>query len=800
MVTSDTPPFDPPFSVIPSQPESHPEEGTTSDRDRSLIPSSSMTLLDDILKVRGWDRRDGQVKMVEAFAGPRDQGQPQVAVTAPVGTGKTLGLLVGSLPWARRIMVTTSTKNLQRQVGEELAELSDNLMSLYGYRLRYMIMKGRANYLNIERTEALLRYQFGALPGEEQDDSEDEPDFGGPVTTDTDDDDRVGVSVSTDKFTEEHWEALTTAYTNTVAAMTNHDFIHLDQGDLIALMPFEMQSQVCVSRNDKHSRSPWPTGDSPDLVDEVIAKARCPWRMAYAASMKADILVINISLLTAEMVKARALGVMKPSLLPETDIIVMDEAHHSEQKFREGMTKQYHAAQFARELSMMLGRMEKAGMPSTDVRHLKDQLSSHGEAIANLADRGASRTELATELTQFAMTLGDATTGMTVRSGAPRALSVLAAPLRDNFISVLNETAESLTERARDSDEPANRVDVAWWSEKSKRPISFEDDRPIITVVPIDLTDVADSLSYFARTFQPFIRGTEGASFQNALENHRGRGYIGMCSGTMTKSAPTSLGMFEVRYEQVSSPFSPFAQRLFLPTGLPEPKGKQRIKWYQSGWTEAEKAILASGGRTLFLCTSDAAIREFSDKALRSDALKRAGISVLVQHKQSDKAELTRKFREHHESVLFGTINSFGEGVDIPGPSLSLVVIDKIPFPLPDDPIHKAREASAARRGISTFMVSTDAASVMFAQGAGRLIRSNDCIGGVMTLDPRIANTRYGSKIIALLPPESCYTNDIAQFCAWQKMVIEKAGTPDIGRKAPKPKDAVWRPLAALKR
>jgi ATP-dependent DNA helicase DinG len=115
--------------------------------------------------------------------------------------------------------------------------------------------------------------------------------------------------------------------------------------------------------------------------------------------------------------------------------------------------------------------------------------------------------------------------------------------------------------------------------------------------------------------------------------------------------------------------------------------------------------------------------------------------------------QLVKEFAADEATSLFGTL-SLWQGVDVPGPSLRLVVIDRIPFPRPDDPLASARTRAADARGGSGFMeVSANHAALLLAQGAGRLLRSMDDRGVVAILDPRLVTKRYGEYLRASLPP-----------------------------------------------
>ncbi len=114
---------------------------------------------------------------------------------------------------------------------------------------------------------------------------------------------------------------------------------------------------------------------------------------------------------------------------------------------------------------------------------------------------------------------------------------------------------------------------------------------------------------------------------------------------------------------------------------------------------------------------------------------------------------LVRRFADDDATSLFGTL-SLWQGVDVPGPSLTCVIIDRIPFPRPDDPLVTARQRAADARGGNGFLaVSATHAALLLAQGTGRLLRGMDDRGVVAVLDPRLATARYGSFLRASLPP-----------------------------------------------
>jgi hypothetical protein len=138
---------------------------------------------------------------------------------------------------------------------------------------------------------------------------------------------------------------------------------------------------------------------------------------------------------------------------------------------------------------------------------------------------------------------------------------------------------------------------------------------------------------------------------------------------------------------------------------------------------------------------------------------------VLAQG-DADAGRLAREFLEDETSVLVGT-RSFWGGIDAAGVACVLVVIDKIPFPVPDDPMHAARRARAQERGVDAFVtVDLPAAALVLAQGAGRLIRRRDDRGVVAVFDSRLANRQYKTHLLAAMPPFR-RSVDLAQTCAF---------------------------------
>jgi ATP-dependent DNA helicase DinG len=199
----------------------------------------------------------------------------------------------------------------------------------------------------------------------------------------------------------------------------------------------------------------------------------------------------------------------------------------------------------------------------------------------------------------------------------------------------------------------------------------------------------------------------------------------------------------------VGSPFD-FANQgmLYLPKHLPEPT---RDGTSPQVLEELGELIDAAGGRTLALFSSWRGV-EAADAHLRN-VLKERPIAIITQKRGDAVAPLVERFAKDETSVLLGTM-SLWQGVDVPGSSCILVVIDRLPFPRPDEPVLAARSALADTAGGSGFMqVSVPRAALLLAQGAGRLIRSIDDRGVVAIMDSRIVTKRYGSILLNSMPP-----------------------------------------------
>ncbi|MBW4030354.1 MAG: ATP-dependent DNA helicase [Acidobacteria bacterium] len=214
-----------------------------------------------------------------------------------------------------------------------------------------------------------------------------------------------------------------------------------------------------------------------------------------------------------------------------------------------------------------------------------------------------------------------------------------------------------------------------------------------------------------------------------------------LTSATIPDSLPAQLGLEDVRIETFASPFD-YAHHslLYVPAGFP---GRNESGAEAAIIDELVTLIDAAGGRTLALFTNRAVMNRVAEAvAARIDT------PVLVQGTLS-RQRIIEKFRDSAEASLFA-VTSFWQGIDVAGHSLSLVTIDRLPFSVPNDPLLKARQERSAN---PFFDVDLPRATMLLAQGVGRLIRNRSDRGVVAVLDTRLAEARYRSLLFKKLPP-----------------------------------------------
>jgi ATP-dependent DNA helicase DinG len=306
-----------------------------------------------------------------------------------------------------------------------------------------------------------------------------------------------------------------------------------------------------------------------------------------------------------------------------------------------------------------------------------------------------------------------------------------AASARAEAVASLTEIADTATRiLAAFAPTIPDRTDVVWLDHEDNRGST----RAVLRVAPLSVAGLlrnrlfADSTAVLTSATL-----TVGGSF-DAMATAWG------LADAQSDDGPRWRGL------DVGSPFQHAkAGILYVAAHLPPP-GRDGTGSAEQ-LSEIADLVTAAGGRTLGLFSSMRAAR-----AAAEAMSERLSTPVLCQGDDST-AALVEQFSADASTSLFGTL-SLWQGVDVPGPSLSLVIIDRIPFPRPDDPLLSARQRAVAAGGGNAFMaIAASHAALLLAQGAGRLLRGVDDRGVVAVLDSRMATARYGGYLRASLPP-----------------------------------------------
>lgn len=466
----------------------------------------------------------------------------------------------------------------------------------------------------------------------------------------------------------------------------------------------------------KEDSAVWPlvTSNTDNcLGQECPAWSRCHLVEARKRAQEADIVVINHHLLCADFaIKGTGFG----ELLPAADAFIIDEAHQlpdvasnffgsslSTRQLLElvtDTTTEYHRE--AGDLPKILDQLEALKKAARDLRLAFGTAQRRG-AWAEI--EGDSKVQEALDNT--AGTLEFLVGMLKVVEGRGKGL--------DSCL----ERATAMQTLLGELREPEAPEQVVRWFEVFGQSLRLNS-------TPIDIADVFG---------QQMARHSAAWVFTSAT----------LAVGDSFKHFQHQLGLFEARTAQWDSPFDFQQQALwYVPRGMPEPSDKNYLK---AVMRESLPLIEASRGRAFMLFTSHRALND------AADWLEDEGVEypLLVQG-EAPKAELLKRFVEHGNAILLGTA-SFWEGVDVRGEALSLVIIDKLPFASPGDPVLQARLDAIKARGGSPFMhYQVPQAAIALKQGAGRLIRDVSDRGVLMLCDPRLLKKQYGHTFLAAMP------------------------------------------------
>lgn len=479
-----------------------------------------------------------------------------------------------------------------------------------------------------------------------------------------------------------------------------------DRDDLKPGVPDRSWSQVSVSAR------------------ECLGVARCPFgtecfsERARGLAGRADVVVTNHALLAIDAVSESA-------VLPEHALLVVDEAHELVDRVTSVATAELTSAA----LGVASRRISRLVSPEL-VQRLDATTANFAAAIHDGTPGRIDR--LDEDMTTYLAALRDVATA--ARSAIDTTNDAKAASARAEAVAALSEISETAS-RVLASFGPAipDRTDVVWLEHEENR----GSPRPVLRVAPLSVGGLLRQ-RVFSRSTVVLTSATLtiGGSFDA----------MAAAWGLTAPASDDDGGDARWRGLDVGSPFQHAkAGILYVAAHLPPP-GRDGVGSAEQ-LTEIAELVTAADGRTLGLFSSMRAARAAAE-AMRE----RLSTPVLCQGDDSTSA-LVEQFSAEPQTSLFGTL-SLWQGVDVPGPSLSLVLIDRIPFPRPDDPLLGARQRAVAARGGNGFMaVAANHAALLLAQGSGRLLRRVTDRGVVAVLDSRMVTAGYGGYLRASLPP-----------------------------------------------
>jgi ATP-dependent DNA helicase DinG len=642
--------------------------------------------------LQGLVPRGAQQDMARAVAAALDQRAP-LLVHAPTGVGKSLGYLVPIVAAGRRAIVATATKALQAQLLErDLPRLAD------AFGTTSALLMGRGNYVCLSKADGLVAATRLAATAQEEAALE-----------------LVDWAVESD----------------TGSRLDAPPGVRDDVWDLVSTSGEDCPGQKGCAFHD-----------------------RCFAERAREQARDVDVVVTNHHLLLLEL-ELRQLADAPGVMLPEADVVVVDEAHrlagHAADLYGVSVT----AARVSRAGAAADAVARAAGVRSDWARRLRASWERHAGELRPGAVVPGSRAALG-----LAQALGPVLAEAEAARGSLRDLTGLDEELQGGLHAArrrLHGLCRDLARLIEPEQEDGQPGSDPGPGPGQGRGGDWRPPGPARDHGGGPGPDPDDSgwgeLAVWVEERRDGGRAVRSALVEpgpvlQAVLWDRVPTTVA-CSATLAvagrlDAAQAALGVGDAAGLVAASPFD-FRRNalLYVPAAVPAPSSD---RFQAAAEQELRGLVEWSSGRALVLCTSWRAVERFAA------AVADLPYELLVQGDDTP-ARLTARFRDEVASVLVAT-RTFFEGVDVPGPSLSLLVLDRLPFPRPDDPLLSERGRRVERQGGSRFAtVWLPEAAVSLQQALGRLVRSESDRGVMAVLDRRLADAAYGATLLASLPP-----------------------------------------------
>lgn len=654
-----------------------------------------------------FEERPVQVELLQNIV--KAFNENKIAVfEAGTGVGKSYSYLIPSVLWAlvnhERVIISTGTINLQQQLCEKDIPAVEKIV---GKKFKYVLMKGRQNYVCIRRLN-----------------------------------DAVSILDLFEGESDELKKIAEWAQSSPSGSRSDMTFMPSEN----VWSKVNSESDACMGKK------------CPFFGECFVMKIR-------KEAATANLIVVNHHLLFADIEsRLSGAGYEDAAVLPPYHHIIFDEAHGIENAATSFFSESVNRFKLNKLINQMYRKRknsEYGHLCSLAVLSANDEKAMDAFDVTNKIKLALTNVEIAAKdllANEYTKRLFEGS----ARDFGPLLVAIgeLCRSL-GSFTGIIREVMDGIDEDDKDApcyweskvilrhlesyvillknfsvwDE--KRDDVFWIQKKRLPPDMIRDgaDAEYITLTqtPLDISHLMNDgvFEQMASVICTSATLKTGHDF----------------SYWMRRTGVTLAGDDRIIKGEFPSPFPYNKNMLFaVPNDAPTPDNIQFQQWVEMA---LPRLIQAAAGRTLVLFTSYESLKSAHRAAIAS---LRSFPGRIMKQGDDDNGKLLEAFKKENESVLFAT-DSFWQGVDIPGESLSQVIIVKLPFTVPNDPVFVARAEAIEKRGGSSFMeLSVPEAVIKFRQGIGRLIRRSDDKGVVVVLDRRIYEKRYGSLFIATMP------------------------------------------------